>query len=465
MPKSTLNLVLGGILAIVAVITAVHPLAMLGACVVLLVSLAATHPDEPLRPARIGLMVIAFLIPLGGPGSYLATHMEHLSLTLNKLLAFLSIAYLIWLKAVSGTPFVSNRQTRLLLWFAGVLLLSYAVNEQGIYSHKALWMYSAAMLTFFLCVNTLTRPRHIVMLLVVLMAGYLVSIGMGVSGLSSGFEPSINQQIASLYRFSGASGGNAVTFGAGTAVCLVMSVYYAVTGQKWYRVIACIAVPVFLYATVSAYARSVYIAATAGLLVLLFLLRSRIRPVHVIVGMLLISLFAVPMIDGVKFLSRIAAITADPAVDFSYGRRLSYHTLGTDLWLRSPLIGIGPGRFPELYGNEEFRFEANTFFREDRGLHNMYLSTLCHTGAAGLLVLLLLIAACFKDLLHVRRHAPADHASAEAILLALTTILLAALFNPMDTFKLIWVLFGLAAALRGIHDREAIDSPLPRNPV
>lgn len=453
MSKSIVHLVLGGILTIIAAITAVNPLIMLAVCALLLLALASFDPDEPLCPARMGLMAIVFLIPLGGPGSYLASQMGGLNMTATKLLACLSLGYLIWSKAVSASPFASNRQTRLILWFAAIILVSYTLNDKSPYALDTIWDYSTAMLTFVLCINTVTRPRHVGMLLAVLLAGYVLSISIGMYRMPSGFGAA-----AAVARMRGASNGTSVIFGAGAAVCMLVAIYYAVTTHRWYRFVALLAIPVLLFGAVTAYARSVYIATFAGLLLLLFLLRSRIRPGHLVAGMLILTLIAIPMLDTARFLARISQIANHPAVDHSYGRRISYHTLGIELWRRSPLIGIGPGRFPIFFTSTEFRFDADTFSGETRNLHNMYLSTLCHTGIAGMLVLLLIIGTSIRDLLYVRRHAMPDDPSlarnAEMILVALLTTLLVAVFNPMDVYKLMWILFALAASLRGIHDER-----------
>ena len=446
----------------VAALLVLYPAFTLAACVAAIALSATMHPDEPLRPARMGTMAIAILIPLAGPGSYFANNMENVSLTATKLVGFLSLGYLIWIKGTSGEAFFHTRQNKLLLWFGGIILLSYLVNDKSAYAMSAIWGYATLFLTFFLCVNTLTRPRHIATLLALLVIGYLISISMGVKGLSLDFETAAMRELANPERLRGASAGSAVRFGMGASVCFLLSIYHAASGRKtWQRILAGLAAPVCLYGTVAAYARSVYIATVAGLLIIAFLLRKRIRLLPVMAGILILLLMVAPFIDWVAFVERIEQIGSSPAVDRSYSARISYTMLGLKFWLQSPLIGIGPARFVDLFGNETFRFYADTFSNAGRSLHNMYLSTLCHTGIAGFAVLMMIITNSFMDLLHVRRHAPDDDRQladyADMIIVALSVLLIASVFNPTDKFKLIWIMFGLAAALRGMQERRQHD--------
>lgn len=458
-----MHLAAGCLLAGMAVLTAQNPVLAMGACLIIILLLSAVCQDEPLRPVRMGLMIIAIAIPLAGPGTYFANHMDSANLTVSKTIGFVALAYLIWVKAASGEPFASVRQNKQLLCFAGIIMLSYFVNDKDSNSINTLWGYATAMLTFFLCINTLTRPQHIATLLVVLMVGYLISIGMGVCGLSSTFEPDNLRQILSANRFRGASAGNAVGFGMGTATCFLLAVYHATSRNGKIRLLALIAASVFLYGTVTTFARSAYLSSLVGLLLIAYLLRSRIRPFHFFAGIVLIAMLTAPVIDLVAFYSRIAQIFADPAIDHSYLRRISYHFIGYDLWIKSPVIGIGPGRFNLIFADETFRFYADTFSTAGRTLHNMYLSTLCHTGIAGLTALVLIIATCVKDLIYVRCNAhPDDHETGDyagMLLVALAAVLLVAAVGPTDDSKLIWILLGSAAALRNIHDQSAGDNP------
>lgn len=117
---------------------------------------------------------------------------------------------------------------------------------------------------------------------------------------------------------------------------------------------------------------------------------------------LVAGLAALPIAD--RILDRVSGDLAD-SVSF----RADYNDAAIAMWLEAPIMGVGPNhftahleRFHPIYAQindeiEEHRIEAS--FRAAAPVHNLYLLVLAETGAVGLCLFLVFLAAVARDLL------------------------------------------------------------------
>lgn len=152
---------------------------------------------------------------------------------------------------------------------------------------------------------------------------------------------------------------------------------------------------------------------------------------------------ALPMVPD-AFWDRLSALR-NFDTDRTLWRRVGYHVIGVDVVSKFPLFGAGPGNFPQLYIESEYRYVPGRTL-EPRRLHNMYLGIAAEMGLIGLAAFLGLIGSAMTRL--SRAMAQSTDAGAKAIAAALlyasVAYYLGSLVTPAQYVKFTWVLVGLA---------------------
>ncbi|WP_095110745.1 O-antigen ligase [Pseudomonas sp. Irchel 3E20] len=212
----------------------------------------------------------------------------------------------------------------------------------------------------------------------------------------------------------------------------------------------------------------------SGLLVLLLSLglgvwhyRSHlpgIRPRHLGFAMLALAI-AVPLAAytvPASYFARMQSLAAlggnvSTQADESLGRRASYVLVGGQLILEHPLLGAGPGTFPQHYANSGY---AKLFIASHRKpgdllreAHNTYLGLLAETGIPAALLFIAMIALGLWNFLRARALCLRRGAHEQADLLthlgiSLLVLALFLLFLSVPNLKYLWIMLALSAVLR-----------------
>jgi O-antigen ligase len=154
---------------------------------------------------------------------------------------------------------------------------------------------------------------------------------------------------------------------------------------------------------------------------------------------------AVPMIPDLYW-DRLATLTNFNS-DMTLWRRLGYHIIGLDLLAENPFFGVGPGNFPHLYVDPEYRYVPGRTL-EPRMLHNMYLGIAAEMGLVGAVAFLGMIASALIRLgsAFIKSANPGQRALAAALLYGSAAYYLGAVLTPAQSLKYTWVLVGVAVA-------------------
>ena len=184
-------------------------------------------------------------------------------------------------------------------------------------------------------------------------------------------------------------------------------------------------------------------AAGAGLLVVAYLLRGRLRPAWVLATAALVSVPALLLSSRLQEWFQTGTTHFQLEVD----SRLQLNGLALNMFQSSPIVGIGLNNFQAVFGH----FDQFGLVLAGYPVHNLYLLVLAETGLLGLLALLVVGAVLFRVTIRVSRAADP--------LLAAVGIGIAASFvffavEEVPTFSLreemplalFWLLAGLAMA-------------------
>lgn len=386
------------------------------------------------------------------------------TLTFTKLLFPPAFALLLVDRVLTRRTLEWGRQGLLVAAFALSVALSFLLNEMGPFARHSLGRYAGVVLLFFLAVNVLESARDIRRLLWVVVASCVLSAGVGTLtpsgqglGVGAALGPAAGMEHAG--RLMGLSSVNPNTFASYLLVAAVIAAYFALADRRVaVRVLLLAAVLILGLGIVFSLSRAVSLvsAVTAGLLVIVA--RRFASPWRVAVVVLLVLACFVPLAPP-EYLDRFRSLLTNAAVDRPFQSRLSFNRVGLSLLARNPVFGVGPGNFAARFTSLEFRFMADSF-GPWKMLHNLYLAVACHMGLIGLALLGAIIARAFADLRYVVRHGPAGRAdeltqTAEAVGVALISLLLNAFFLPAEHEKYIWVLFAVCAVLARLRHRQA----------
>ena len=158
------------------------------------------------------------------------------------------------------------------------------------------------------------------------------------------------------------------------------------------------------------------------------------------------------------------AVTQVRAVDPALRGRLTENLAALNLFLSSPVLGIGSGqapiRIPQVGNQEGFKRLEGV-----RPAHNLYLEEMASTGIIGFSVLMLILLTTVRDLYRTRLHlaavSPRDAALVAGLLIALLGFLFNSIFLSlayMRYFFLLLAFCGVAIRLYDPQDPEAFSA-------
>lgn len=244
----------------------------------------------------------------------------------------------------------------------------------------------------------------------------------------------------------------------------------------WLGLFISLTVPLTLYAAWTAAARRVFLLALAALLVQILGIFSTYSRMSYVGAALAVALFTWRRRFGplLILLAALAAAAAVPALpedlrtriasivkyqeSSSSLTRIGQQLAGWSMICANPLTGIGPGNF-ESQALDYGRQVPEMYRVEPIGAHNMYVEVAAETGVPGLLIVLALLAICWRDARRLRREARAlgDTRAAllwECIGVALLVFAISALFVHAQYRKEWWLLAALVAAGRTLQPTE-----------
>jgi len=274
----------------------------------------------------------------------------------------------------------------------------------------------------------------------------IVEIGTGQTLVAQSEAATTARTAEGFDRSSGGSDYNPTTAASMLLFGVIFALIHVIESPKLRRVMVTM-LAIGTVAVVLSFARSAVIAYVLIALSLIWRYRDeKFVPISMI-GATIAFLIAIPFIP-VEYWARLASIVgAGGGADWTLGRRLSYNLIGLDLLTKSPIVGVGPGNFPNHFTDPEYRFMPGRTLL-GRELHNMYLSVMVQFGLASA-PFFAMIGFTYSRLLKVARMpaSPQYRAIALATAYGFAAYLIASLFLPNEYTKYTWLLCALGAAL------------------
>lgn len=272
----------------------------------------------------------------------------------------------------------------------------------------------------------------------------IIEIGTGQTLVAQSEAATTARTAEGFDRSSGGSDYNPTT----AASMLLFGVVFAlihVIESPWLRRVMIATLVLGTVAVVLSFARSAVIAYVLIAISLIWRYREEKFVPVAIIGAIMAFLMAIPFIPA-EYWTRLASIVGAGG-DWTLGRRLSYNLIGLDLLTQSPIVGVGPGNFPNHFTDPEYRFMPGRTLL-GRELHNMYLSILVQFGLASV-AFFAMIGFTYSRLLSVARMpaSPQYRAIALGAAYGFAAYLIASLFLPNEYTKYTWLICALGAAL------------------
>ncbi len=166
-----------------------------------------------------------------------------------------------------------------------------------------------------------------------------------------------------------------------------------------------------------------------------------------------IVLAAVPVYtERLAELVAVSESVGDTGIDQADGAIQSRVTEGLAAllaWADHPIIGVGPGEFPQYYRQYAevvgIRVQAR-----DREAHNLYLGMAAELGLIGITVFLIIVGLTMRDLARARRAVrsvdPLMANLTTGFMLAIVAYLATGIFLHMSFIRYFWLMLALAAA-------------------
>jgi O-antigen ligase len=270
------------------------------------------------------------------------------------------------------------------------------------------------------------------------------------------------------YRLKGAMHLDAPGIGLNAFMGLCMVPYLFMTaGKKWIKV-ALVAMAAILILTVfRSQARVAMINFGLCSVYAILRWRSSLRLSTVLLFSALALALVWPLLP--QLADRLHAVSADGSMDLRFKTIMA----GFDMFTESPIWGVGPGQFTSRFASEDYRYVL-----EYRGwsLLNAYVCVLAEDGILGLAAFAALFVFSFRDLWTATRHyepknddsrgaiAPAPgmksdtgwrlKRQAATVEIALLGMAQAALSQPSQYDKYLWLTFALAAVIHRLSPRS-----------
>lgn len=357
-----------------------------------------------------------------------------------------------------------HEQARLLMAGAVLLLwvtLSMAWAPQAPIGDAAFlnWLVAAAIL--IVISTTLTVDRYLRFAAMALVAGVVVSVGVGLFG--GGIQTA--NEVHEAGRLVGGS-GDPNFLAAAIVPGIILVAGLATATRSLVQRIAWTAVAAFLVVgLVASASRGGFVAALVGVLAVLVLAKRQrawlVAFILCVVGVMGTWL----SIDGAAS-ERLGSLESNG--------RTELWGVAWQMWQDHPVGGVGLGGFQENsatyardLGSREF---ADFLTEQPKVVHNAYLELLAETGLPGLVLYLVVVGICVRSAWAAARlfERAGDAAMAtlsRSVIAAIFSMLAAAFFISAQTDQFAWVLLALGPALlvaarREWHPDRAI-SPAP----
>lgn len=412
--------------------------------------------------ALLGLLYIPLTLinlPLGAalwaPFAYIST-LPRVNLVAIALIILLSVAWLGVLPARRALVMSLVRRNASIVWGLALLTCWLAASAAWAASPSAafadVWNWIFSVVVFVLLATTITRPKHLVILILSMIAGMCLTA-------AAGYAPSNSQAVTAQVdgRLSGGL-GDPNYLAAGIVPMIALAIGLAMNTRqprlRWalFGAIGFLGVSLLLTGS-----RGGVVAAIAAVLATIAFSRTQRVRLTVVVASALV--FA-----GLWFVSNSSG---------TWDRIREFDTEGTgrvELWTVAwrmaedhPVVGVGVNNFI----NESVNYtrvpgqleDVNLITEQPHVVHNIYLQQLAETGVIGLTLFLFLLGAVLRSTWLAIRELDRKGSSSlaglgRAILVAQIAALTASTFISNGYDRVLWILLVLGPILGTIAARS-----------
>jgi O-antigen ligase len=242
---------------------------------------------------------------------------------------------------------------------------------------------------------------------------------------------------------------------AAALVCSIpFCVHFLFSSQTvHHKTIAFLCAGLNICAVLLTYSRAIIIVMFVTIIILLISNLNKLSIRHAgfyLAGAFVALFLIVKFIPDSQLMKRLSSLSSF-STNTSLSRRSSYIRAGLDALAKRPLIGYGPGAFPQIYSATTsaaaYATRREAFFRE---AHNTYLQTAVETGITGG-VLFAVIAATgliylFKSVKQLPKTGIITEGLAKATLISMVSFFISIMFLTIPHHKYIWLHIGLAVS-------------------
>jgi O-antigen ligase len=436
------------------------------ACVLGLIILA----KKPL----LGYLLIIFLIPLD---AYTSLTVRYQYLTLTKLIGFwliVVISYYFLMKKKEMGLFIFKAPIWKWLWiFMIINLISALMSNYHSISFYSIRRLFVAYIFLALTLSIVSYRDLLKRIPLIIITSNAIASLLAIIGYVFHipyFTIGLGKSVFALERATGLSGGPN-TFAMAVLFSLPYIAYIFLTTEKArLKIFSVILLVINILAVIVSFSRSG--ALVLGLLAILHVIiyRRFFRPKN----WGFVMLFLVAIISAIaiwapsSYWSRIKSITQTSS-DISIARRLSYTGIAWKSFKEHPILGTGPGSFPEVYAHSGTPYK---YVSEDyrRAAHNVYLEILVGTGILGLASFLIILLASLKDIFRARKRlilkGPKNLLSLfDAYLLSFISLLVFFYMISLLYNKYLWMMIAMAYIMTALVEKIETASQEPDTPI
>lgn len=248
-------------------------------------------------------------------------------------------------------------------------------------------------------------------------------------------------------------------------------------GEKklWFQILAGVTTGLTAIGASLAFSRGAAVGFVLMLAIMVFLRYIKVYQVVIIAIGLYVLLLALPQysqrllsLEGFVGMFSDESGDAVGASDGATRSRLTEMGAAALVFLDHPVIGVGPGTFPNYYQNYSELVGLLTQ-NEDRQAHNLYLSIAAETGMLGLLCFLFILYLTLRNLARIRKRWADEEPDlanmATAYMLSIVTYLTTGIFLHFAFIRYFWLIMALAGAVMYIADQRAKQSEALAKPA
>lgn len=297
--------------------------------------------------------------------------------------------------------------------FLGALLLTAALTPyNAVDSLKQVVRWILAFLAFIVTVSTITTPRRMIgLIVVILIVGVLESL-VGVRQYLTGTGPfAIGETVRAFGTI-----GKPNTFAGFLEMCwpLGMAITLGCLWQWWLNrielrwlvgaALAGGATLIILAGFAFSFSRGGWLGGAVAVLVMIALAGGR-RAVPMLIGLVLVGLFVVaqPQLFPPIITERITSITDNLKIfdagtitvtddNFAVVERMAHWQAGFNMFMAHPILGVGPDNFNKAYPS----FFVGRWSISQGHAHNYYIHIAAESGVIGLITYVILIGSVIR---------------------------------------------------------------------